>query len=76
LELHEAVAARIDELKGDITINKLASLSKIRQSSINNIYDGSSKNPGIVTISKICKGLNISLRHFFDAPIFDSFDIL
>ena len=30
------------------------------------IMDGTSKNPGIWTIYKICDGLGVSLKEFFD----------
>ena len=28
-------------------------------------------NPGVVSIKKICDGLEISVREFFDCPLFD-----
>ncbi len=34
------------------------------------IMNGESKNPGIFTIIKICDGLEISLRDFFDTEDF------
>ena len=30
------------------------------------IVDGSTKNPGIFTIIKICEGLEVTLKEFFD----------
>lgn len=33
-----------------------------------------SKNPGIVSIQKICDGLEISVRAFFDCPLFDALE--
>ena len=35
---------------------------------------GVSKNPGIVSIQKICDGLEISIREFFDDPLFENLD--
>lgn len=35
------------------------------------IMDGSSKNPGIFTIFKICNGLEVSLMEFFDDKDFE-----
>lgn len=32
------------------------------------------KNPGIVTIKKLCDGLDISLREFFNDDIFDDIE--
>ncbi len=52
----------------NLTINRLAVLSRLSQSSVNNLYDGSTKSPKLNTIRHICKGLNISVRDFFDFP--------
>lgn len=54
----------------NITINKLATLSALPPSSIKNILYGKSKDPKILTIKKICDGLEISLSEFFDCPDF------
>ncbi|NBL00764.1 MAG: XRE family transcriptional regulator [Erysipelotrichia bacterium] len=37
---------------------------------LNNFYDTKSKSPEIVTIKKICDGLEINLSEFFDSDIF------
>ncbi|MDO1605322.1 helix-turn-helix transcriptional regulator [Lactobacillus sp. YT155] len=52
----------------NITINRLAVLSGINQSTLNALYDGSSKRPTITTIRAICSGLGISVQEFFDFP--------
>ncbi len=49
----------------DISMNKLAKLSDLPPSTVKNIVYGNSQNPGIVTISSICKGLDITLVDFF-----------
>ena len=33
-----------------------------------------SQNPGIVSIKKICDGLDISVRTFFDCDLFDGLE--
>ena len=72
MNTQEAVSARIVELcwQNDMTINGLATVSAVPPSTLKNIISGVSKNPGIVTIKKLCDGLNISLIEFFDAPVF------
>ena len=52
----------------NLTINRLAVISSLSQSSVNNLYDGSTKSPKINTIRKICAGLGISVHDFFDFP--------
>lgn len=58
----------------NITINKLAMLSGISQSTVNSLIDGSSQNPKLLTILRLCLGLNIELKDFFDDPIFKDLD--
>lgn len=72
MNLQEAIKYRVLDLcqKNNITINGLAMLSGMSQSTINSLIDGSSKNPKILTILRICLGLNMDLKDFFDNPIF------
>ena len=57
-----------------ITIKKLATLSALPPSSIKNILYGKSNDPKILTIKKICDGLDITLAEFFDSPEFASLE--
>lgn len=57
-----------------ITINRLATLSGVTQSTLNNIVSGRNHSATVSTIKKLCDGLDISLREFFDAPIFDDLE--
>ena len=73
MHIAEAVAKRIQDLckeKG-ISINRLATLSGLTQSTVESIIKGKSRNPRISTLKKICSGLNISLSKFLDDPIFE-----
>ncbi|MBQ9906821.1 MAG: helix-turn-helix transcriptional regulator [Oscillospiraceae bacterium] len=72
MKISEAVAGRIIELCGErnITVNKLCTLSAITQSTVNDIVNHRAKNIGIVTIKKICDGLDISIIEFFNSEIF------
>jgi transcriptional regulator with XRE-family HTH domain len=72
----EAVAKRILELcdKKDIAINGLANISGVSPSTIYSMLNEKSQNPGVVSIKKICDGLDISLRQFFDSDIFDDLE--
>ena len=49
-----------------ITINKLAALSGITQSTLNNIIKGNSRNPSIKTLHRIAAGLNMTISDFLD----------
>ncbi len=72
----QAVAARIVELckQKHFTINALANSAGISPSTVYSILNTKSKNPGIVTIKQICDGMDITLREFFDSPIFDDLE--
>lgn len=52
----------------------LAGYSGIPPSTMKNIVNGTSKNPGIVTIKKICDGLDITLAEFFDTDVFNNLE--
>ena len=71
-----AVANRIIQLcnQKNIAINALANLSGISPSTLYSVLNEKSQNPGIVTIKKLCDGLDISLREFFDADIFNDIE--
>lgn len=68
----EAVRLRIEELcrENEITVNKLATMSGITQSTLNNIISGRNRSTTIGTIQKICDGLGITIREFFESDLF------
>lgn len=72
MNLSEAITTRILGLckERGITLNKLATICGITQSTLNNIICGSSKKPTVSTIKKICDGLDIRLTDFFDSDEF------
>lgn len=72
----ECVANRIIELcrERNMTINGLARLSALPPLTLKNIVNGVSQNPGIVTIKKLCDGLEITLIEFFDTEEFKALE--
>ena len=72
----EAVAKRIQTLCAErgITVNALANQSGVEPSTIYSMLGVKSQNPGIVTIQKLCDGLEISVREFFNDSIFDGLE--
>lgn len=71
--LSSAVKLRIKQLcdERSITINKLCTICGITQSTLANINSRPNTNLTILTIMRICRGLNISLNDFFDSDIFE-----
>ncbi len=72
MDTREAVSERILELcnQRKLTLNGLATISAVPPSTLKNIINGGSENPGIVTIKKLCDGLDITLTEFFDTSVF------
>ncbi|MBQ9347665.1 MAG: helix-turn-helix transcriptional regulator [Oscillibacter sp.] len=72
----EAVARRIQDLcvQRDIAVNALANQSGVPPTTVYSMLNAKSKNPGIVTIQKLCDGLNISVREFFDDSLFEGLE--
>lgn len=72
----QAVSKRILQICNDkeISINALANLCGISPSTIYSMINDKSKNPGIVTIKKICDGFEITLGEFFNHDIFNSLE--
>ena len=52
------------------TVNKLANISGVTQSTVNDIVNNKAKNIGVVTIKKLCDGLEITITEFFDTDYF------
>lgn len=51
-----------------ITINKLATLSGITQSTVENIMSGKTKNPKLKTLHKLALGLGMTVSELLDFP--------
>lgn len=69
----EAVAQHILELcrERNIAVNALANISGVSPSTIYSMLNQKSQNPSVVSIKKICDGLEITVREFFNSPLFD-----
>ncbi len=72
MTIGEAVQIRIKELckENHLTVNKMATICGITQSTLNNIVSGRNNSATVATIKKICDGLNITIIDFFDTEIF------
>lgn len=72
----EAVAQRILDLcaERNIAINALALTSGVSPSTIYSMLNEKSQNPGIVSIKKLCDGFEISVKEFFNSPLFEDLE--
>lgn len=68
MEYSELYVKRIRELchKRGYAINKLATMSDVKQSTLDNIVRGLTKNPGVKTLHKIALAFNMTLAEFLD----------
>lgn len=76
MKLIEAVSTRILNLcdERNISVNKLAILSGITQSTLAGIVNMKFVNPKTLTILRICRGLEIEIYEFFDDDLFKDLD--
>ena len=71
MDISEAVRLRIYELCDErhISINKLSDMSGITQSTVQNITSGRN-SATVITLKKLCDGLDITIQDFFDSDLF------
>ena len=76
MKTRDVVVKRIKELckKKKMSINALAVASAVPPSTLKNIVNGTSKNPGIVTLKMLCDGLEITLAEFFNTKTFNELE--
>lgn len=55
-------------IEKNISINKLATLSGITQSTVDNIMKGKTKNPKLKTLHKLATGLDMTVSELLDFP--------
>lgn len=72
----EAVAKRILELcaQRNLAVNALAAISGVSPSTVYSMLNEKSQNPGVVSIKKLCDGLDLSIREFFNSDLFDDLE--
>lgn len=76
MKLSSAVSEKILKIcnEKNISVNKLASISYMTQSTVQSLLDGKSKNPKLLTIIRICQGLDIPLKEFFNDELFENIE--
>ena len=71
MEYSEMLIHRIKDLcrqRGGITVLRLAKMSSLRQSTLDNIIRGNTKDPRVSTLHRIALGFNMTLTEFLDFP--------
>lgn len=77
MDYSEIYALRIKQLckKQGITINKLAALAGLKQSTVDNIIRGKSLNPKVRTLHKLANVFGMTLSEFLDFPELNEYSI-
>lgn len=75
MDYSKLIIARIQDLceKKGYSINKLATLSNVKQSTLDNIMRGITKNPGIISLHKIANTFNLTLAEFLNFDELNNF---
>lgn len=76
LEIYKAVVNILLQLceEKSILVNSLARISAVPPSTLKNIINGGSQNAGVITLKKLCDGLEISLFDFFNTETFKTLE--
>ncbi len=76
MNVGEAVKERIIQLcyEHSISVNRLATISGVTQSTVNNIISGRNNSTTISTIKKLCDGLGITIQEFFNSELFSKLE--
>ena len=76
MAVKDAVVKRFVDICGErgIKANELATRSGITPSTVYSMLDGKRRDISIITIKKLCDGLDITLGEFFSAPEFDALE--
>ena len=76
MKIHKAVSEKLTKImvERNISVNKLASITCLTQSTVDSLVNGKSKNPKLLTIVRICDGLEIKLSDFFKDDVFNDIE--
>lgn len=76
MKISKAVFQKITKIciEKDISLNELAGICCITQSTLQSLINEDSHNPKLLTIVRICDGLDITLQDFFADDLFKNID--
>ena len=76
MTVKDVVAMRFRNLCAErgIKTNELANISGVTASTVYSLLDDRRRDVSIITIKKLCDGLEITLANFFTSPEFDALE--
>ncbi len=76
MAVKDAVVQRFQEIcsKRGIRANELANMAGVTPSTVYSMFSESRRDISILTIKKLCDGLDMTLGEFFSTPEFDALE--
>ena len=76
MTVKDAVVFRFQQIcsQRGIKTNELANLSGVTPSTVYSMMDATRRDLSIITIKRLCDGLDITLGEFFSTPEFDALE--
>lgn len=76
MTVKDAVVLRFQQIcdQRGIKTNELANISGVTPSTVYSMMDASRRDLSIITIKKLCDGLDITLGEFFSTPELDALE--
>ena len=76
MRMKEAIVRRFQQLcrERNIRYNELATLSGVTPSTVYSMMDERRKDISVITVKKLCDGLDITIRDFYDDPLFENLE--
>ncbi len=76
MTVKDAVVQRFRDIcnQKDIKTNELANLAGVTPSTVYSMMDCNRRDLSIITIKKLCDGLDMTLGEFFSTPEFDALE--
>lgn len=76
MRIKEAIVTRFRQLcrERNIKYNELATMSGVTPSTVYSMMDERRKDVSVITVKKLCDGLDISIRDFYDDPLFENLE--
>lgn len=76
MTVKDAVAERFRQIcrERGMRFNELATVSGVTPSTVYSLMDGRRQDVSVITVKKLCDGLDMSLGEFFSAPVFDALE--
>ena len=76
MTVKDVVASRFQNIctQRGIKANELANISGVTPSTVYSLLDPRRRDVSVITIKKLCDGLDITLGQFFSTPEFDNLE--